>query len=232
MNELQSINSGLPATPKELVPFIAVGTAAVNAARKVLRSCNLTAEKFRSVVVKGQEQAALVLDAKTELGKLIADTPKGTTNHKNNNLEFASKANSKISTFTDLGLTQKQASNYQLIAKNPDAVRKAMEMAKENDDIPTESLVLQVIKQEKNEAEKDLPQKQDKPRTWNYVYQSRASFANENESVINAFEELNKMKNDGERVDCMRNSIEFMADCIKAYKRAVIEMGYELKELL
>ena len=59
------------------------------------------------------------INAKQELGKLIADAPKGTTNHKGNNLEFSYKANSKTSTFTALGITQKQASNYQAIAIIP-----------------------------------------------------------------------------------------------------------------
>jgi len=152
MSNLQKVNSRLPATPKELAPFIAVGNAAVNAARKVLKSKTLTKEQFESVLVKAQEQGELVIDAKAELGKVIVDAPKGSG--RPSEIRSSKEQISKQATFTDLGITHKQAANYQTIAKHPEAVEKAKAIAKENNDIPTESLVLQVIKTELTEKKR------------------------------------------------------------------------------
>jgi len=152
MSNLQKVNSKLPATPKELAPFIAVGNAAVSAARKVLKSGKLSKEQFQSVLVKAQEQGELVIDAKAELGKVIVETPKGNNGGVNQYCASVPQRNkSKQATYTDLGITHKQAANYQTIAKHPEAVEKAKAIAKENNDIPTESLILQVIKQERKE---------------------------------------------------------------------------------
>ena len=150
MNELTIKKTELPATPKELVPFIAVGNAAVDAARKVLKSKTLTKEQFNSVLIKAQEQGELVIDAKAELGMFIDRTPKAQGNNQHRSL----KEQSKKTTYTDLNLSHKQAANYQTIAQNPKAVEKAKAIAKENNDIPTESLVLQVIKTEQTEKKR------------------------------------------------------------------------------
>jgi hypothetical protein len=144
--------TGLPSTPKELAPFIAVGTAAVNAARQVLKSGKLSKEQFQSVLVKAQEQGELVIHAKAELGRVIVETPNDSA-HKKSDVPLGNTA-SKKAAYTDLGITHKQAANYQTIAKNPEAVEKAKAIAKDNNDIPTESLVLQVIKTEQTEKKR------------------------------------------------------------------------------
>lgn len=217
MNELIVTDSWLPTTPQELIPFVAVGTAAVNAARKALKTNKLTKEQFDSILAKGQEQGKLVFDVKAVIGAFINNTP--SANGKRTDLLPLKQEVGKTAVFTEMGLTQKQASNYQLIAKNPNAVLKAMEIAKENNDIATESLVLQIIKQENRKDKKDLPKNQNKPRTWNFVYQSRLSFANENKNVVEVFEIANNFEDDDSKV-------EFFHDCIKACKRAIEEMGY------
>ena len=64
---------------------------------------------------------------------------------------------------------------------------------------------------------------------WDGIYKNPEIYS-DNPQTINALKELNKLKSDDERVQAMINSIDFMTDCIKAYKRAITEMGYELKE--
>jgi N6-adenosine-specific RNA methylase IME4 len=201
MNSLQTVKSGLPATPQELVPFIAVGTAAVNAAKKVLKSNRLTKEQFESVLIKGQEQAGLVFDAKAEIGKLIANAPNG----KGNNQHCSSKEQSKTTIYTDLNLSRKQADNYQLIANNPEAVEKAKAIARENNDIPTESLVLQIARQDKISAKRDevktlIPKKingkydviyADPP--WQYEFSETENRAIENKYPTMELEEIKNM---------------------------------------
>ena len=104
--------------------------------RQVLKSKTLTKERFDSVLTKAQEQGELVIDAKAELGKLIVDTPKGNNAGSNQYRASVPSGNeSKKSTYTNLGITHKQASNYQTIANHPEAVEKAKSIAKENNDI-------------------------------------------------------------------------------------------------
>jgi hypothetical protein len=104
------------------------------------------------VIIQAQEQGELVIEAKVELGKLIADTPA----RKGERTDLAPQKSkvSKSSVYNDLKLTRKQADNYQLIANNLHAVEKAKAIAKENNDILTESLVLQVIKAEQTEKKR------------------------------------------------------------------------------
>jgi hypothetical protein len=116
-----------------------------------LKSGVLTPEQFQSVLVKAQEQGELVLDAKQELGRVIANTPSGTPGVKG---ELRSlEEHNKKAVAVELGITHKQAANYQAIARHPEAVEKAKTIARENNDIPTESLVLQIVKAERKEAQ-------------------------------------------------------------------------------
>ena len=167
----------------------------------------------------------LNLLAERRLGEISAniDKAKGGQPYQKSTLPSDGRVETKTATLSAVGIDIRRANEAEKLAEIPEKeFFERIAHARETSKKITASLFKGIGK--------DLPQKQDKPRTWNYVYQSRASFANENEKVINAFEDLNKMKNDGDRVDCMRNSIDFMTDCIKAYKRAITEMGYELKE--
>ena len=81
------------------------------------------------------------------MGKLISDTP-SKAGQRTDLVPLRNEVG-KTATFKELNLTHKQAANYQLIANNPEAVKNAFEIAKENNDIPTESLIIQIIKEEK-----------------------------------------------------------------------------------
>jgi len=134
--------------------------------------------------------------------------------------------NSKLQELEKIGVTKQYANTAEKLASIPEKIfEERIIQARDTATTITKTL-FKNISNELNGKTK----KQNKPRTWNFVFESRAFFADNNKNVIGEFEKLNKLKDDGERVDCMRNSIDFMTDCIKAYKRAITEMGYELKE--
>jgi hypothetical protein len=54
---------------------------------------------------------------------------------------------------------------------------------------------------------------------WNEIFQNRLSYAEEDQNVANLFESINEFDTDDERV-------EFMQNCIKAFNKAITEMGY------
>ena len=233
MGNLQTVNSSVPANIQDIANEVLIGRDRLDAIRAALRATKkVNKPTYDAMKAEGREYGERILDYELKLSEYFNSLSKGSGGNRGNQhtggkidtgVDFAK--HSKMQIIKDMGFEQKDAERIQLLT--PEAVEQAKAEARENNDIPTRSLALHIAKQNVKDYK---PQKQDKPRTWNYVYQSRASFANENEKVINAFEDLNKMKNDGDRVDCMRNSIDYMTDCIKAYKRAIIEMGYELKE--
>ena len=124
MTNLISKKEYLPSNPKELAPFVAVGSVAVNTARQLLKSGKLTKEQYDSVLRKGQEQGEVVLDAKEELGRLSAALPKA-QGQRTELMAAAATSESKKQSISDLGLTQRQASRYEQIAANPEAKEKA-----------------------------------------------------------------------------------------------------------
>ncbi|GHT83341.1 hypothetical protein FACS1894137_04200 [Spirochaetia bacterium] len=158
MSDIAVYNQQLPESPMELVPFIAVGQNAVNAARDLLKTGKLDAMQYKAVLAKGQQQGELVLEAELKLKDIIQALPKATPNPKKPKVENAPKGNfdkvTKAAAIAELGLTEKQARN--ITALTPEAVEQAKAAARENDDIPTRSLALQIAKQaakqEKREA--------------------------------------------------------------------------------
>jgi hypothetical protein len=80
-----------------------------------------------------REHRAAGKDAKQELGRVIAETPKGTPGVKSE-LRSLEEHNKKAA-YTEMGVSHKQAANYQAIARHPEAVERAKAIARENNDI-------------------------------------------------------------------------------------------------
>ena len=111
------------------------------------------------------------------------------------------------------------ANEAERIARIPENIfEERIALAKETAGKITKSLFKGVINElEKSELPK--PQRQDNPRTWNYIFESRMSFADQDEYIAELFILANDMPDDDSRV-------EFFQGCIKACKRAIAEMGY------
>ena len=152
MNELETRREYLPDNPKELAPFVAVGTAFVNAARQTLKSGKLTREQYDSLLEKGQQQGEIILDAKAEIGRISKAAPKASGNRYT--VESPRTGLSKAHVLDELDISKQQASRYESIATHPEAMEKAKAIAKKNGDIVTESLVLQIVKEQERETKR------------------------------------------------------------------------------
>ena len=161
---LVSQKKELPSTISELAPFIAVQEHLVEAARNLLKTANLDAQEYQRILKKGQQQGELVLDAELKLKTLFDTTTKSTSlnnpsgkkainpNCKNHKLGHKSKTDVANELKENLCLTDHQF--RQFLAITPESVEKAKAVARENNDIPTRSLVLQVIKTEQTEKKR------------------------------------------------------------------------------
>ena len=111
------------------------------------------AQEVRKQKLKeGQEIGEAVLDAEVRIGELMRDVPKAQG--------FASAAihnsgdknvKTKTEVIADMGFTPMQVSRFETLAAHPEIVAQAKAEAKENDDIVTRSLVLNMVKDKQRE---------------------------------------------------------------------------------
>jgi len=218
MSELQTVKTGLPVNIQEIANEVLIGRDRLDAIRAALRSAKkLNKPTYEAMKAEGREYGERILDYELKLSEYFRSLPKASGRPSKIFDTAVENKTPKMQTIDGLGFEQKEAERIQQLT--PEAVEKAKAVARENNDIPTRSLAIQIAKQDKKETEKDLPKKQDQPRTWNFVYHSRLSYADEDPNVAEVFEMANEFKDDDSRV-------EFFKACIKAFKRAITEMGY------
>ena len=123
---------------------LAAQEAALNEVMELLKFKNITKEEHERLWSDAYEKAICLLDYKVKMGKLIAETE--SASGKRTDLAPHGSKVSKQDIYKALGLTKKQANNYQLIAKNPEAVEKAKIEAIEKKDLPSVYRVLKLIR--------------------------------------------------------------------------------------
>ena len=159
MNNLQITSSNLPAQPEELARFILVGReklVAVRAEIRAIQKVGLAQEVHAQKLKEAQEIGEAVLDAEVRIGELMAKVP---TQSKYNATKrpdtdvpsFERKTKTDI--IKDAGFTPKQVQRFQTLAAHPEIVEQAKAEARENDDIVSRSLVLNMVKAEKKKEE-------------------------------------------------------------------------------
>lgn len=159
MNEITTNKTQLPTTIDELSKFALIGReklVAVRAEIRAIEKVGLAEEVRKQKKEEAQEIAEAVLDAEVKLGELIAQVPKATNGGANQyraKSTAVSKERTKAETIKDAGFTQKQAERFETLAKNPDIVEQAKAEARENDDIVSRSLVLNMVKSKKKEEQ-------------------------------------------------------------------------------
>jgi N6-adenosine-specific RNA methylase IME4 len=151
MNDIEIKRGYLPGTAKDLSVFVAVGNDVVNTARNLLKTKTISREQYDSILRRGQEQGEVLLDAKESLGRHTAGLPKSIGGRPTEKTSAAAAPVSKKEALAGMDITKEQASRYERIAAHPAAKEKAKAIARENNDIVTESLVLQVIKEDERD---------------------------------------------------------------------------------
>jgi len=130
---------------------VAAQEAKLNEVLELLKSKSISKTEYETLWNNAYEKAIELLDYKVKMGKLIADTK--SASGKRSDLAPVGGEVSKEEIFLALGLTKKQAENYQLIAKNPSAVETAKIEAIKDKEIPTVYRIIKLIKQSKKEQD-------------------------------------------------------------------------------
>jgi hypothetical protein len=141
---------------EQLAPLAFVGQSAVAAYRSLisrLDSLPMTEAQKRKTLADGQEAGEMLLEIEARIGELLPAV--SISEHRDMDTGRAKK------TLPDeIGF--RQAHTARTIARNPEIVREIIKEAKENEDIPTKTAVLNRVKLERY-MEKHPPQKEEKP---------------------------------------------------------------------
>ena len=159
MNELITRTTQLPDTLEDLTQFVLVGKSKLNAYMLKLRTVNrlTTAQEIRNQTLEEtQELANALIAAEQRIGELLLSIPKASGGDRRSE-DFKNDSNvnfekTKSETISDMGYGEREARDYQQMAKNPDIVRKVIEDATAAGEVVTKSTVMRQIQKAKEEA--------------------------------------------------------------------------------
>ena len=155
MNDLIVTSKNLPANVEDLSKFVLVGReklVAVRAEIRAIEKVGLAEEVRQQKLQEAQDISEAVLDAEVRIGELMAKVPKQNT-HNRAKVRQDSGVQSKTEIIEKAGFTPKQVQRFETLAKNRDIVEQAKAEARENDDIVSRSLVLNMVKSKKKEKQ-------------------------------------------------------------------------------
>lgn len=153
----------LPDTIKDLAKFVIVNFAKSQAARNALLAAeksNMPAEQMEKIREAVRDCSELQLDAEVKLGEYF----KGLEKAKPGPKELSNTVVTKLQQAADLGFDKMTVSRMEALADNRDIVEQVKAEARENDDVPTRTAVLKIVKENKikeqhEELKKQAPQK-------------------------------------------------------------------------
>lgn len=152
MNDITITSSNLPTNIDDLAKFALIGReklVAVRAEIRAIEKVGLAQEVREQKLREAQDISEAVLDAEVRIGELMARVPK--------KQGFASaicdtdvaNVETKQDVIRNAGFTPKQVQRFQTLAAHPEIVAQAKAEARENDDIVSRSLVLNMVKAQK-----------------------------------------------------------------------------------
>ena len=157
MNEITVQAKQLPNNLPDLAAFVLVGREKLTAVRAEIRAIDklqLAEDVRQQKRDEAQMLSEALLDAEVRIGELTKAIPKAPpdrgnqyTGGKPTALSQSQKSKSEV--ITDLGFTPKQVERFEILANNPDVVEEVKREARENDDIPTRTRVIDIVQQRK-----------------------------------------------------------------------------------
>ena len=164
MSNLTVVEKNLPENINDLSKFVLIGRDKLQAVRaeiSAIKKLGLAKEVYEQKKAEAQEIAETVTLAEMRTGELLKQIPKVKTNNPRGNNQYSGQIDTdveltksqtepqkpKSEVIKDLGFTQKQVSRMQKMAENPEVVKKAIQKARDNDDIVSRAFVLSEIKQ-------------------------------------------------------------------------------------
>lgn len=170
MNEIEIYLENLPDSIEDISKFVLFGReklASVRAQIRAIDKLQIAEEVRNQKKAEAQLLAEALLDAEVRLGELFQNLPKsqGFAGNKNNIYnsphqwgelinEDSNKDKEKVQKpkkeiIQDLGFNRQQAERFEILAKNKDLIEQVKQEARENDDIPTRTQVLNLAKARK-----------------------------------------------------------------------------------
>jgi hypothetical protein len=143
----------IPTTPEDLSAFVLVGREKLVSVRAEIRAIEKL-DLAQEVRNQKREEAFMLsdalLDAEVRLGELLKQIPKADkgnqyTGKMVSNTGVANQK-SKNDTLTELGISKAQAGRLEALAENKDLVEHVKSEARENDELPTRSAVLNLAR--------------------------------------------------------------------------------------
>lgn len=160
MNKLVLQQNSLPDTLEDLSKFVLVGREKLTAVRAEIRAIDkvqLAEEVREQKKEEAQMLAEALLDAEVKIGDLLRQIPKASGGDRKSE-EIKNRTNAKFDNketkqevITRLGFNKDQANRFETLSSNKEIVEQVKAEARENEDIPTRSRVLQLVKQKSRE---------------------------------------------------------------------------------
>jgi hypothetical protein len=151
--EMVRAGGNLPATLDKLIPLSFIGKAAVSFYREklaMMQALGIAEEQRKATLSDGQDAGEMLLDIEARIGE-IADNEASAAvfapREKNGKFK---EGKTGIAPKPDrLGISQKKMESAQKIHRNPGVVERIKAQARENEDIPTKTAVLNQINHER-----------------------------------------------------------------------------------
>jgi len=167
MSELITQTSNLPDNIEDLSRFVLVGREKLNSVKAEIRAIeklNLAQDVRDQKRAEATMIGEAVLDAEVKLGELFKEIPKKSGGDRGNQYtggksptaetfgKYENKTKEEI--INDLGFSKQAAQRFETLADNADIVEYVKAEARENEDFPTRSRVLDLVaSQKKQETE-------------------------------------------------------------------------------
>ena len=155
--------SQLPIKLEDLAQFVLIGREQLTAVRAGIRALDKldVAEGVRKQKKEeAQMLAEALLDAEVRIGEILAAMPKaGGGDRRSENFKMGSGEhfeNSKLQTAAQLGFNEMQVKRFQTLAANKDLVEAIKQEAREADDLPTRTAVLEAAKHRDAQQKRDF----------------------------------------------------------------------------
>ena len=152
MNDITITSSNLPTNIDDLAKFALIGReklVAVRAEIRAIEKVGLAQEVREQKLREAQDISEAVLDAEVRIGQLMAQVPTRPGARTDIEPHNTDDKRLKADVIREAGFTPMQVSRFQTLAAHPEIVEQAKAEARENDDIVSRSLVLNMVKAQK-----------------------------------------------------------------------------------
>lgn len=236
MNELITQTTQLPDTIEDLTQFVLVGKSKLNAYMLKLRTVNRlsVAQEIRNQTLEEtQELANALIAAEQRIGELLLSIPKASGGDRRSE-DFKNDSNvnfekTKSETISDMGYGEREARDYQQMAKNPEIVRKVIEEATANGEVVTKTAVMKQIQQAKAEAREEA--RQESRATIEQLRRDNRTLANRaaGKTTIVAPEDYEEIKAKADAYDEETQRLNKKLDAVYNEKRQLEDTVRELQ---